>query len=226
MPYQRKQTYRKKRTYTKKKSYSKSSFTNQPVGPRTLIRKLRYSTQVILNAPSAGAAANHFFSANGLFDPDISGTGHQPLGFDQYMAMYDHYKVIGSKISITTLGNPGTLTADNQQIITLSLDDDTTTNLNTSNMIEQGLTAWKILNPGASARPLKLTKGFSQKKFFSNRKAADSMVGSVSANPTEQAFFNVSTSALNGSADPVSIAVLVVIDYIVSLTERKTLASS
>ncbi len=224
MPYKTKRTYRKKRSY-KKKSYSTSSFTNQSVGPRTLIRKLRYSDSVILNAPTA-AAVNHFFSANGMFDPDITGIGHQPLGFDQYMLMYDHYKVIGSKITITPLGNPGTDTADNQQIITLSLDDDITANTNIHNMIEQGLVSWRLLNPGGSSAPRSLTKGFSQKRYFSNRKAAETMVGSVSANPSEQAFFNIGTAALNGSGDPVSIAVLVVIDYIVSFTERKTLASS
>ncbi len=225
MPYKRKRTTRK---YKKKsfKKYSKSSYTSTAVGPLNLVRKLRYSDTVILNAPSLGIGVNHFFSANGMFDPDITGTGHQPLGFDQYMLMYDHYKVLGSKITITPLGNPATLTADNQQIITLSLDDDTTANTNVHNMIEQGLATWRLLNPGASARPTSLRKGFGQKRFFQNRKSAESMVGDASANPTEQAFFNIGTAALNGVGDPVSIAVHVVIDYIVSFTERKTLISS
>ncbi len=204
---------------------SSSSFTRFPVGPNTLVRKLRYVDSVVLNA-SAGAAANHFFSANGLFDPDITGTGHQPLAFDQYIAMYDHYKVLSSKMTIHPLANPSASTADNQQIITIYLDDDTTGISNVNNMIEQGQTAYMVINSGASAPPKGISKSFLASTFFSNRLSGVSLLGTGSANPAEQCFYNISTAALNGSGDPVSLAVLVVIDYVVSFTERKSLGSS
>jgi len=202
-----------------------SSFTRYPVGPNTLLRKLRYVDSVVINA-GAGAAVNHFFSANGLFDPDVSGTGHQPLAFDQYIAMYDHYKVLSSKMTIHPLANPSASTADNQQIITIYLDDDTTSIVNMNNMIEQGQTSYMVVNSGASAPPKGLSRTFNSNTFFSNRKASSQLLGTSSANPSEQCFFNISTSPLNGSGDPVSLAVLVVIDYVVSFTERKSLGSS
>ena len=60
--------------------------------------KLRYVEYFTLNPAAAGLPATHVFSANGLYDPNITGVGHQPRGFDQLMALYDHYYVSRSKI--------------------------------------------------------------------------------------------------------------------------------
>lgn len=39
------------------------------------------------------------FYANGLYDPDITGTGHQPQGYDQWGDLYRTATVLKSKIS-------------------------------------------------------------------------------------------------------------------------------
>jgi len=36
---------------------------------------------------------------NGMYDPDLTGAGGQPQGFDQYAAMYKYYRVVASSIS-------------------------------------------------------------------------------------------------------------------------------
>lgn len=41
------------------------------------------------------------FRVNSLFDPDKTGTGHQPMGFDQLMLLYFRYKVFAVKAEIT-----------------------------------------------------------------------------------------------------------------------------
>jgi len=41
------------------------------------------------------------WSMNGLFDPEIPIGGHQPMGFDQAMAFYDHYTVVRSSVTVT-----------------------------------------------------------------------------------------------------------------------------
>ena len=41
-----------------------------------------------------------YFCANGMYDPNVTGTGHQPLLFDQYMALYHKYAVTSSRISV------------------------------------------------------------------------------------------------------------------------------
>lgn len=49
---------------------------------------------------AAGAGASYSFSVNNAFDPNFTGAGSQPLGFDQYSALYGRYRVTNCKISI------------------------------------------------------------------------------------------------------------------------------
>ena len=40
------------------------------------------------------------FRGNSCFDPDYTGTGHQPRYFDQYAAVYQKYKVTASSCKV------------------------------------------------------------------------------------------------------------------------------
>jgi hypothetical protein len=51
---------------------------------------LSYSARLIFNG---AVTVDNVFNLNSLFDPDRSGVGHQPLGFDQWSAFYNRYRV-------------------------------------------------------------------------------------------------------------------------------------
>jgi len=78
-----------------------------PIFPVRCTRKLRYSTTFQLTCTS-GAVATYVFRANDLFDPDYTGTGHQPMGFDQMMLSYNHFCVTHSKIKVTARNKSNT----------------------------------------------------------------------------------------------------------------------
>lgn len=61
--------------------------------------RLTYGTffEVPLNALEH---ASYVYLANGMYDPDYTGTGHQPKYFDQWGALYKRYLVFGSKIYV------------------------------------------------------------------------------------------------------------------------------
>lgn len=65
-----------------------------------LMVKLRYVDTITLN-PASAAMASHVFRANSIFDPDLTGTGHQPLLHDTYALLYTRYRVMSSKIKVT-----------------------------------------------------------------------------------------------------------------------------
>lgn len=95
-PMFKRRTYRR-RTYRRRRrmpySISKRGFL-----PRTTTRVLTYATTFSMDA-AAGSYAQYAFRLNSLYDPDLTGTGHQPFGFDEMMAYYQRYTVIGAKVS-------------------------------------------------------------------------------------------------------------------------------
>lgn len=64
----------------------------QSYQPRWMRADLKYCEQFLITV-TAGAVTDQNFRANSLFDPDRTGTGHQPRGFDQLSAIYNRYRV-------------------------------------------------------------------------------------------------------------------------------------
>ena len=68
--------------------------------PQSMRTQLRYCDAIDFT-PSSATINVHSFLANGLFKPDVSATGHQPRGFDEFMDVYKTFTVKGSKIAVT-----------------------------------------------------------------------------------------------------------------------------
>lgn len=66
--------------------------------PTKIITILRYIDLYGVTS-TAGGVANQIFSMNSAFDPDVSGVGHQPLYYDRYTAIYNNYRVLGSRLT-------------------------------------------------------------------------------------------------------------------------------
>lgn len=60
---------------------------------------MKYSDVTDLTSGVANAVSN-VFRAFSIYDPDLTGTGHQPLGHDQMALLYQRYRVLGSKIDV------------------------------------------------------------------------------------------------------------------------------
>jgi hypothetical protein len=67
--------------------------------PSTQKVMLKYSD--FLSFTPNGAPTNYIYSCNNLYDPNVTGVGHQPRGFDQLMALYDHFVVISAVAEVT-----------------------------------------------------------------------------------------------------------------------------
>jgi len=65
---------------------------------------LKY-TEVFSQSIAAGVGTQQTMNLNSLFDPNRTGTGHQPYGYDQLAALYNRYRVLkcGWKVTFGTL---------------------------------------------------------------------------------------------------------------------------
>lgn len=181
----------------------------------------KYATSVTMTT-TAGAYTTYVFSANGMYDPDITGTGHQPLYFDQMAGVYNHYTVIGSKISISV--TPGSALST-PFLITLMQDDDTTPAGTASEAIEQSNGRLVTLAAG-STNPARLRRKWSAKKTFGGNIMSNvNLKGTSTANPTEQSYYHIGIKPADGSS-AVTFHVTLVIEYIAIWAELRTIASS
>lgn len=188
-----------------------------PMGKKKVV-KLRYSEQVSIN-PAAGFAGDYVFSANSLFDPNVTGTGHQPYGFDQMSAFFNHYCVIGSKCTITAINGNASVPF----YIAVALRDDATSlsGTLTSTLIEQPSFPKKLITPLAGSRSTGTARNvYSTKKFFAcpNPLDNDDLNPGVGVSPTEQAYFHIICAPYNDSDDVGSTQIQVTIDYIAVFT--------
>lgn len=214
-----KKTYKKK--YQKKyKRYRAPS--TALLGNKRLV-KLKYHEQLQMNPGVAGIPATYVFSANGLYDPNITGAGHQPRGFDQMMALYDHYTVIKSKCIVTYMKGASQTTS---VVCAISLRDSVTVEASMQDYIESRNTTFGAL-PGAGNASKVLKKNFSTKAFLGRPHplSEDDLRGTVSANPVEGAFFHLAVAPTYG-IDTAAVDVNVLIEYIVVLTEPQNPPSS
>jgi len=161
-----------------------------------------------LVSPTAGAMATYNFNANGMYDPNRTGTGHQPMYFDQMMALYDHYVVTKARITVTICP-----AAQSNVVLHAGLfenDDGSTTPSSVEYIAEQ--TSGSTRHIGAnSTDPVKLTKTYRPKKIWgASPLSMAAQQGSAAANPTEEtvwtlAIQNVTTGATTACWVSVSI---------------------
>lgn len=67
--------------------------------PDTLPTRLQYREN--LNLSLGSTVTSYVFRGNSLFDPNFTGTGSQPMFYDQLSAIYDFYMVTQSHIKVT-----------------------------------------------------------------------------------------------------------------------------
>lgn len=214
--------YRKKRSQflrTKGSGLSPSF----PIG-KTFKFKTRYcETAVNLNPGVGGTPSTQVYSMNGLYDPNITGVGHQPIGFDQVMPLYDHYTVIGSRAKVVA-SNFSAIAATK---LILRLKDNVTTSTNISEVLENGMSRWTTLPPsgtGGSTRTLSINCNPS--RFFGQPVLKeDKYQGNVGSNPADQVYLHV-INAPETSLDLDEVKFTIIIEYIAIFTEPKQLAQS
>jgi len=180
-----------------------SPLSRTPFGgfPLTSRATLKYCDVLTVNAP-AGLAGGASYRANSIFDPDETGTGHQPMGYDTFALIYGVYCVLSSRMRITAVasGNTGALCACG-----IGLDDDGVIGTpSTSTLIERGGYNYKYYKDSSSCvDPVSVTASFDATKWFGKKYTVDdpNMSALIGANAGRSCRYIVFVGPLDASSD-------------------------
>jgi len=147
----RKKARRVRRVVRRRGGYRKSrrvSGTGRSKASVTLVRgpnqvfkdrmrtKITYTEILVLTPGSLSGYFAYTYRGNGPFDPNATGTGTQPYGYDQLSSIYDYYRVSASKIAAYPLSfETGTTIAGPAGTFQIVL----TPNLNQTDLISNGI---------------------------------------------------------------------------------------
>lgn len=169
--------------------------------------------------------------ANGLYDPEVSVGGHQPLNRDRYADLYLNYTVAYSKCSVIVHGS----TAIGTTFITgVSCQDSAVAGphtLSAETYLEQkaGKTKYSSTIQGAHAPQARLSATYSPYRIF-RIKSDDPAVGAlVTTDPATQAYFEVFCWPTNPWVDVAQGGhplVTVTVDYYVRFYGRKAITEN
>lgn len=215
---------RRKKKYARKKRYMtpNSASGNLPLR-KTLKSKFRYSEDIQL-VSSASTPAVHVFSLNGLYDPNVTGIGHQPRGFDELMPLYDHYVVIGARVRVDFVNASTTNTA----FVFLAVRDSNTVSTGYTDYLENGNNKHITMGvEGSGANNKTLYYNVNPNKFLGRSKpmADPQLKGSNASNPTEQAYLHIAAVS-SDLFTATNMTILVTIEYTAVLIEPKPLGQS
>lgn len=198
---------------------------NQPF-PFQLVTTLRYHeyVSIALNASGYGWAT---FSCNNLYDPNIGGTGHQPMYFDQLMQIYNHYTCLRSKITVTPVGGVNSYTPDVVNgTLTLVIDDDTSPSLaSVDDAPERPGAVSKTFNTGTGPIPSLVKYWNSGITFPGDALSRDELQGTASTGPSEQSYYIIFLNMGTGIASTTR-TVRVEVEYTAVFDEWKSIGSS
>lgn len=217
----RRKRYNGKRKFRSK--YTKPSTISRVRGvgyPDRIVTKLKYVDSFGL---SSSPVANYIYRGNSLYDPDVTTGGHQPLFYDQYIAVYEKYRVFGSSIRIQVV-NESTVPA--YVIITPSTSPVTLTTV--SAILEQ--------NRASSLRVI-LPNGYnssSQKRYCSTKQATgvtykeildQDYAATYGANPINLWYWNLFAESIDNTTN-LSLRFIVTITFYCEFFDRQNVAQS
>jgi hypothetical protein len=179
-------------------------------------------TEFVGMTNTSGVYAKYQFRLNSAFDPNYTEAGHQPLGFDQWSAFYNHYVVESCQYDCQIQAYSGA--SETNMAYAVYVSDDATVPSTVPDLTENGaqVALWNVNTP-----PHTFKGRVDVSKFF-NRKSigTDSELRAlVTANPTEVVFITIYSVPSDG-ASTISNAVLCNLKLRVRFMEPKDLAAS
>lgn len=195
-------------------------FPGRSIFPYEKWATLKYVEGYITVDPPIGSSSAFIMRANDLFDPNLTSTGHQPTGFDQYMAMYNKFVVYASKIKVVAF-TTDTETLDT--VVGVTVYDSSTTQSTVENYLEQPMCDWRVVPAGAGAQPVTFSTAWNARAFSgTDPKTNDLLHGNSTTSPSKQWYYHVFVGATGAAENPGSVKYTIEVEYLVKFFEPKS----
>lgn len=221
--YKKKKGYRKR--YRKRRNPMNRPSTRSGLAgiPDSKFVKLKYTTFLNLNGGALPFAV-HRFRGNGLFDPDSTGIGGQPLAFDQWANFYEKNLVYASKINVQLLNNNTTSGPGNVLINIIPTEEIVTRTY--SELSDSRYNVNRLIAPvSAGSNGVYMKNYISTKKLYGDTNIDDLYEADFTSLPNRQWYWHIQADSFNETDVP-NLAVKVTITYYVKLFNPRELLAS
>lgn len=170
--------------------------------PSKLRTTLTYVQELVSSGGAAGTLFKATFGLNCLFQPYITGSGHQPMGFDQLMAFYLMARVMNATVKVTFI--PGTSSASNLPVVGVEFTENSSyTPTAVGTIIERGNCSWSVLSDHTGySKPITVSRTWRGDQWYPSQYLGDEQNANFAgANPSgEIAYAQVFGIATNAAA--------------------------
>lgn len=222
-----------KKTYKKRRVAASSTpfriFKNPKLPfPGKMTVSLQYFDDVNVNAGVA-VPATYVMSANGMFDPNISGVGHQPRGFDQYMGLYERYTV--NSCTIRVIGAQNDQSANNSigflAVVPCNSNPFSVGQLN--DIFEAVDCKYSVFSLNSAIGGLPEVTNYVNIKQYLGKKDLlddDACSGDATQNPADQVYFHIFYGSTSTVSDPANCQIMISLTYNVTFTRPREIGRS
>lgn len=173
--------------------------------PNKIVRNLKSVFRGYLDCAAGGVIGTNTFQLNSAYDPTGAHGAGQPLGFDQYTALYAKYCVIGYKMKIELCSE------DNTNSLSLGFTPKTESAAltNLEHYKECKATVSTLMTPDIDKSYLFHKGGI--KKWFGKSKllSDDKLNAAIGSNPTSILYGHLWAQALDAAADAAKVRFVV-----------------
>ncbi len=196
--------------------------------PDIVLTKLRLY-ESLTNFTASVSYYGNIFRLNSLYDPDYTGTGSQPSGFDEWSFFYTNYRVMSVKVTMETLA----VSASSNFAPSLIFGFYPEVTTNTETTMENALSKPRCVHSTSgwnATMGKKLTKVFTPAQILGltpeQYRTDTGTMAAVSTNPTNVAYLNAfcfnmgGTWSASASSNP---TLMVTLEFEVEFFGRKDL---
>lgn len=210
-PYRRTRRRKIRRRRTRRsRARSTTSYAVRPVArrmpmlfPDKVKIRLRYSSHF----PLTGSL--YVFRGNGMYDPNLSSTGHQPMGYDQWSAIYPNWYVKSSTCSVIAFPDASSTSAGQVSLIASRMS--ATSSPSSQQVREWPRSRWMVVPFGTSVKSTRIWSKAATRVMQPGTNIA-SLEGYTSADPSTQWYWKIYKHNIGGGASA-NMQILVTVTY-------------